>query len=86
MLAGSAFGAGLAMGLLLAPEAGRQTRDRLASGARGAAHAAQERSRGLAAPVAERARETAHHLAERHLPLADDWEVVDPQAVRDAVR
>ena len=86
LLVGSAFGAGLALGLLLAPEAGRDTRGRIATQARGAAAAAQERSRELAAPVADRARETAQDLASRHIPLADDWEVVDPQSLRDAIR
>ncbi len=86
LLAGSAFGAGLAFGLLLAPEAGHQTRGRIASGARDATHAAQEKSRNLAAPVAERARETASALAERHLPLADDWDVMDAQTIKDALR
>ena len=86
LLAGSAFGAGVALGLLLAPEAGRETRGRIASGAREASLAAQERSRELAVPVAQRARATASGLAERHLPLADDWDIVDPQTVKDALR
>ncbi|OZC03161.1 YtxH domain-containing protein [Rubricoccus marinus] len=86
LLAASAFGAGLALGLLLAPEAGRDTRDRIASGAREASAAAQEKSRELAVPVADRARATAQTLAERHLPLAEDWEVVDPDTLRDALR
>ena len=86
LLAASAFGAGLALGVLLAPEAGEATRGRIATQARDAASAAQERGRELAGPVAERAREAAGDLASRHIPLADDWDVVDPQAVRDAIR
>ena len=86
LLAASAFGAGLALGLLLAPDAGPHTRARIAEGAREAAATAGERSRELAAPVAERARETVNGLAERHLPLADDFPIVDGDAVRAAVR
>ena len=86
LLAASAFGAGLALGLLLAPDAGPHTRARIASGAREAATNAGERSRELAAPVAERARETVSGLAERHLPLADDFQIVDGDTVRAAVR
>ena len=85
-LTATAFGAGVALGLLLAPDAGPHTRARLADGAREAATAAGERSRELAAPVAERARETVSGLAERHLPLSDDFEIVDGDAVRAAVR
>lgn len=85
-LAASAFGAGLALGLLIAPDAGRDTRGRLASGARDVAHTAQDRGRDLVAPVGERVRETADALAQRHLPLADDFEIIDPQSVRDALR
>lgn len=86
LVAASAFGAGLALGFLLAPDSGTATRSRIATGARGAAAAAGERSREWAAPVAEAARQSAHHLAERHIPLADDIELVDAQTIRDAVR
>jgi len=86
LLAGTAFGAGLALGLLLAPEAGRQTRERIASGARESSQAAQERGREWVAPVAEKTRATAAALGERHLPLAEEWDVIDPQTVRDAAR
>lgn len=86
LLVASAFGAGLALGLLVAPDAGRDTRGRLASGARDAATSAQDRGRELVAPVGERVRETADALAQRHLPLADDFDVVDAEALRDAIR
>ena len=71
------FSAGVFVGLLLAPDDGRQTRQRLTDGAREAAHAAQNQARGIAEPIVERVRETSHELAERHVPLADDWDVVD---------
>lgn len=86
LVAASAFGAGLALGLLLAPDSGDATRARIATGARDAASAAGERSREWAAPVAEAARQSAHSLAERHLPLADDFELVDGATIREAVR
>ncbi|MEM1115768.1 MAG: YtxH domain-containing protein [Bacteroidota bacterium] len=83
LLAGFAFGAGLGLGLLLAPEAGEATRTRLATQARDAAEAARLQARDLADPVAERARETAHSFSERHIPLADDFDVVDPSVLDD---
>ncbi|MEM1054955.1 MAG: hypothetical protein AAGI52_05470 [Bacteroidota bacterium] len=86
LVAASAFGAGLALGLLLAPDAGDATRARIASGARDAASAASDRSREWAAPVTEAARQSAQHLAERHLPLAEDFDLVDGETIRQAVR
>lgn len=83
LLAGLAFGAGLGLGMLLAPEAGDHTRRRLATSARGAAEAARTQAHGLTAPIAERARETGRHLSERHLPLADDFDVVAPSDILD---
>ena len=71
------FFAGVAVGLLLAPDDGRRTRQRLADGAREVALSAQNQARGVAEPIVERVRETSHELAERHVPLADDWDVVD---------
>ena len=85
-VAASAFGAGLALGLLLAPDSGTATRSRLATGAREAASVASERSREWAEPVAEAARQQAQHLAERHLPMAEDFDVVDGATLREAVR
>lgn len=82
LLAGLAFGAGLGLGLLLAPEAGERTRTRLAAQARDAAEAARTQARDLAEPVAERARQTGRQLSERHLPLANDFDVVDPSDLR----
>jgi hypothetical protein len=86
LMAAAAFVAGLAVGMLLAPAPGDQTRRRLATSARGAAESAGERAHDLAEPLAERARETARHLSERHLPLADDFDIVDPDALREALR
>ncbi len=79
------FSAGVAVGLLLAPDAGRQTRRRLAKGAREATQAAQNQALGLAEPIVERVRETTHELAERHVPLADDWDVVDGKEFLDGL-
>ncbi|MEM6326976.1 MAG: YtxH domain-containing protein [Bacteroidota bacterium] len=82
----SAFGAGLALGFLLAPDSGSATRARLSDGAREAASTASERSREWASPVTEAARQSAQHLAERHLPLADDLDLMDGRDLREAVK
>jgi len=79
----SAFGAGVAVGLLIAPAPGDATRQRLATSARETADAARHRASGLAEPVAEAARERARRLAERHVPLADDFDVVDGRDLLD---
>ena len=86
LLAGLAFGAGLGLGLLLAPEAGQDIRTRIAAQARDAAEAARSQARDLTEPVAERARETGRHLSERHLPLAGDLDVIDPDGLRGELR
>lgn len=77
LLAALTFAAGFGVGLLLAPSSGVESRRRIAGGARHAVQAAEEGARGAAAPVVARARETARGLAQRHVPLADDWDVVD---------
>ncbi|MFN3597607.1 MAG: hypothetical protein ACK41D_10095 [Rubricoccaceae bacterium] len=77
LLAGCAFAAGLGLGLLLAPQPGARMRRELASRASEAAATAQSQARDLAEPLQARVRETARELSERHLPLADDWQVVD---------
>lgn len=86
LLAALAFGAGLGFGLLLAPEAGDRTRRRLVASARDAADAARAQAHDLAVPLADRARETGRHLSERHLPLADDFDVIEPSDVLDDLR
>ena len=82
-LAAGAFGAGVAVGLLLAPSSGDATRGRLAASARAAAEAARDRAADLAEPVADAAREGARRVAERHVPLADDFDVVDARDLLD---
>lgn len=77
LLAGCAFAAGFGLGLLMAPQPGARTRRELASRASEAAASAQSQARDLAEPLQARVRETARELSERHLPLADDWQVVD---------
>ena len=86
LVAGLAFAAGLGLGLLLAPEAGERTRTRLAASARDVAGAARAQAHDLTGPLAERARETGRQLSERHLPLADDFDVVDASDVLDDLR
>ena len=75
------FSAGVAVGFLLAPDEGRRARHRLADGAREAALSAQKRARVIAEPIAGRVRETSQELAERHVPPADDWDVVDGKEI-----
>ena len=84
LIVGLAFGTGYLAGVLGAPEAGRQTRRRLSEGARGAAAAVQQQAREVSEPLATRARTTAHDLARRHVPLREDWEIVDGAALLEA--
>ena len=81
LLAAAAFGAGYALGLLAAPAPGDVTRRQLAERARDAAETAQTTARDAAAPLAHRARETARELSERHLPLAEDRDLIDRDAI-----
>ena len=83
LLAGFAFAAGLGLGLLLAPDAGGATRQRLAGTARDAADATRARATGLAEPLADAARDRVRQLSERHVPLAGDLDVVDARDVLD---
>ena len=71
------FASGGALGLLLAPDKGRDTRQRLAAGAREVVLAAHNQVRDVAEPIAVRVRKASHELAERYVPLADDWDIVD---------
>lgn len=83
LLAGLAFGAGVGVGLLLAPDAGEATRERLSVSARTAADAARDRTTDLAEPIAEAARDYARHLSERHLPFAGGIDVIDTSDLLD---
>ena len=86
LLATAAFVAGVGVGVLVAPAAGERTRRRLAQSTTDAAAAVGERSREWTAPLAERARDSARELSSRHLPLSDDWDLVDPETLRDVAR
>lgn len=86
LLSGLSFGVGVATGLLLAPQTGRHARDRLARNAREAADAAQTGAADWAAPIADRARTAARQLGERHLPLRDDFDLIDEREILDELR
>ena len=87
LLAVFGFAAGYLVGVLAAPRAGEQTRQRLATGAREAALAAQQQARDATEPLAERVRETASELTDRHVPLASDLDVLDSKTLaRDLSR
>ena len=81
LLAVFGFAAGYFVGVLAAPQAGEQTRQRLATSAREAALAAQQQAREATEPLAERVRETASGLAGRHVPLANDLDLLDSKAL-----
>ena len=81
LLAACAFGAGYALGVLAAPAAGDVTRRQLAERARDAAETAQAAAQDAAAPLADRARDAARELSERHLPLAEDLDLIDRDAI-----
>jgi gas vesicle protein len=85
LVAAAAFVAGVSIGLLIAPAPGGDTRGKIASTARNAASVASEQAHELADPLAERAREAARHLSERHIPLKDEFEVVDPAVLREEI-
>ena len=82
-LAATAFGAGVVVGLMLAPEPGDAARARVVGSARDAADAARRGTRDLADPVARTVTEAARHLADRHVPLADDFDVIDGRDLPD---
>ena len=86
LLAGCAFGAGYALGVLAAPASGAATRQRLAGRARAAAETAQAAAQEAAGPLADRARSAARGVAERHLPLAEDLELIDRDAILSDLR
>lgn len=77
---------GLALGLLLAPASGNATRRRLANSAREASDSARNQAHALAEPLTDVARQRAHAFAERHIPLADDFDVVDGRDMLDDPR
>lgn len=79
LVAALAFGAGLGLGLLFAPAEGGEARRRLAGSARDAAHSAQR----FADPLAQAAKDHAAGLAQRHLPLADDLDLLDARDLPD---
>lgn len=81
LLAGLAFGAGYAAGLLAAPTTGEQTRRRLADRARAAADGAQAVAHDAVEPLAGRARDAARELSARHLPLTEDLDFIDRDAI-----
>ncbi|MDX1531785.1 MAG: YtxH domain-containing protein [Rhodothermales bacterium] len=84
ILAAFAFAGGVTVGLLLAPQPGREVRRRLATGAAEGARTVERRTREAAEPVAERVREGSHSLAGRVVPQLDGWDVVDgPGLLRD---
>ena len=83
LLVGLALGAGVGLGLLIAPARGDLTRERLSASARSAADAARDRTSDLAEPLAEAARTRARRLSERHLPLTDDLDVIDTRGLLD---
>lgn len=86
LLAGLTFGAGVGVGLLLAPAPGDHVRQRLTSLAREASHHARARAEALARPVATVAADHARAFAQRHVPLADDFDVVDARDILDDLR
>ena len=86
LLAGLAFGAGYAAGLLAAPAAGEQTRRRLAERARAAAEEAQAAAHEAAQPLAARARDAAREIQARHIPLSEDLDLIDGDALLDLHR
>ncbi len=71
------FAAGVASGVLLAPDVGRRSRQRLAEKAQETARIAQNRALSATQPIVDRVRGASHELAVRHLPLLGDWDVVD---------
>lgn len=77
IVASLAFAGGLAVGMMLAPTTGRESRQRVASGVKDAADAIRNQAREATEPVVEKVREAANDLAERHVPMSEDWDVVD---------
>ena len=86
LVAAFGFVAGYAVGVLLAPREGEQTRRRIAERTREASLTARRQAREAAEPLAERARATAQDFAGRHVPLAEDWDVVDGKDLLDDLR
>ena len=67
--------------MLAAPAAGEQTRRQIAQRTRTAAERAQAAAQDATEPLVDRARDAARELSERHLPLAEDLDLIDRDAI-----